>query len=452
MTITMLGGNTCWNSSLGYYYYKAGEEPTSPADLNIIMLFPNTQDGHWSRIKQNQSYNGNIGVNRGDAIQLKYYPHIASGDLSEGTTIFPANIKIGFMLKSNGWGMQGKNYCIKGLNDGDRKYNVWCSSTPGASYCYVPEEYAGNLSPYQYPNPYGESRSAKFAYKTVNGDKYAIVSFEDACNDQDYDDVIFALKPVNAFRPLPEIETKSVVTEGVYAFEDLWPAKGDYDMNDVVVDFKHEHELSRTNPNEDFTTFQETFYLTTYQNFVTLTNGLALKLNTKVQPKSIAMRKIASGSDEPENVTFEKDGNIYYLTEDVKGEIGTTYILELTYSAGLSSDKLASVQPFIFRKEPDNQNWEVHIPYEAPTTKMNTSYFGKDDDASVPKDNIFFVRSGDYPFAFYLAGVNIDAFMDTILVRGNESKKINDLYPDFLIWSTSKGVESPAWYLSPAIQ
>lgn len=451
VTITMLGGNTCWNSSLGYYYYKTGEEPTKPEDLNIIMLFPNTQDGHWSRIKTNQSYNGNIGVNRGDAIQLVYYPHIADGDFSEYTTVFPADMKIGFMLKSNGWGMQGKNYCIKGLNDGDRKYNVWCSSTTGASYCKVPDEYAGNLTPYQYPNPDGESRSAKFAYKTINGDKYAIVSFEDACNDQDYDDVIFALKPVNAFTPLPEIETKRIVTEGVYAFEDLWPAQGDYDMNDVVVDFKHERELSRTNKNEDFTTFQETFYLTTYQNYVTLTSGLALKLNTKVQPKSITMKKLASGSDEDETVTFEKDGKIYYLTNDVKGELGTTYILEVTYSDGIKSDQLASVQPFIFRKEADYQNWEVHIPFEAPTAKMNTSYFGTGDDASVIKDKIYFVRSGDYPFAFFLSGVNIEAFKNTILLRDNESKKINDLYPNFLQWSISKGIERPDWYLSPAI-
>ena len=45
VTVTVLGGNTCWNSSLGYYYYMDSERPTSPEDLNIIMLFPNTQDG-----------------------------------------------------------------------------------------------------------------------------------------------------------------------------------------------------------------------------------------------------------------------------------------------------------------------------------------------------------------------------------------------------------------------
>ena len=451
VTITMLGGSTCWNSSLGYYYYEVGKEPTDTKDLNIIMLFPNTQDGNWARFDSRKNdYNGNIGVNRGDAIQLMYYPNIADGDMSVVSNVFPANTKIGFILKSHGWGMQGEDYVIKGFAENDRKYNVWGASTPGLSYCKVPAGFENKKSPYQYPNPDGDSRSAKFAYKTVDGGKYAIVSFEDACNDEDYDDVIFALKPIDAFKPLPEIESDRVVTEGVYAFEDLWPAQGDYDMNDVVVDFKHEREMTRNNTNENFKTIYQTFYLTTYQNYVTLVSGLALKLNTKKKPTSIVMKKIASGSDDEETVTFENDGSIYYLTNDVKAELGTTYILELFYKDGVGKDDLASVEPFIFRKEANDQEWEVHIPYEAPTAKMDFSYFGKGDDASKVSDNIFFVRSGNYPFAFYLAGVNIDAFKDTILLRANESKMIDKLYPDFLDWSLSKGTEKEQWHLSPA--
>ena len=451
VTITMLGGSTCWNSSLGYYYYEVGKEPTDTKDLNIIMLFPNTQDGNWARFDSRKNdYNGNIGVNRGDAIQLMYYPNIADGDLSVVSNVFPANTKIGFILKSHGWGMQGEDYVIKGFAENDRKYNVWGASTPGLSYCKVPAGFENKKSPYQYPNPDGDSRSAKFAYKTVDGGKYAIVSFEDACNDEDYDDVIFALKPIDAFKPLPEIESDRVVTEGVYAFEDLWPAQGDYDMNDVVVDFKHEREMTRNNTTENFKTIYQTFYLTTYQNYVTLVSGLALKLNTKKKPTSIVMKKIASGSDDEETVTFENDGSIYYLTNDVKAELGTTYILELFYKDGVGKDDLASVEPFIFRKEANDQEWEVHIPYEVPTAKMDFSYFGKGDDASKVSDNIFFVRSGNYPFAFYLAGVNIDAFKDTILLRANESKMIDKLYPDFLDWSLSKGTEKEQWYLSPA--
>ena len=63
VTFTLLGGSTCWKSTLGYYYYTDGNKPTKPTDINIIMLFPNTQDGEWARAVEKKlvDYNG-IGV------------------------------------------------------------------------------------------------------------------------------------------------------------------------------------------------------------------------------------------------------------------------------------------------------------------------------------------------------------------------------------------------------
>ncbi len=454
VTITMLGGSTCWNSTLGYYYYMSNEKPTSPADLNIIMLFPNTQDGLWKNYKPQYDYQGNIGVNRGDVIQLMYYPNIGNnGDETGATTIFPAGIKIGFILKTNGWAMQGMDYAIKGVTDADRKYNVWSSSTLNGSYCNPAPFGTAGKAPYQFTNPNGESRSAKFAYTTEEGGKYAIVSFEDACNDQDYDDVIFALKPISSFTPLPVIENNRTTTVGVYAFEDLWPSAGDYDMNDVVVDFKHEKVMSRNSKNEDFKIFQETFYLTTYQNYVTLKSGLAFTLDTKVTPASIVMMKKANNADEFEVAQFTTfnttDGKtVYYLTDDVTAELGTTYMLELNYEKGLVEDnKTATIYPFIYREEANNMTWEVHIPLEAPTERMNRSYFGKDQDASF--DNHFFVGSTEYPFAYFLYQADIEEFKNTILKRENESIKISDIYTDFIEWSVSLGTKKADWYLKP---
>ena len=439
VTFTLLGGSTCWNSSLGYYYYTDANKPTKPEDIKIIMVFPNTQDGNWARATEKKliTYNG-IGVNRGDVVQLMYYPNIANDDNSGATKTFPKGTRIGFILRTQGWGKQGNNYCIKCEGDkGDKyynsKYNTWCATTDGLSY----SSDNGKI-----PNPDGESRAAKFSYKASNGEKYTIVSFEDALDDEDFDDLIFALKPVNVFADLPEVEPQKSSTNGVYAFEDLWPKTGDYDLNDAVVNVKHEKEF-----NNKGKIIKETFYLTTYQNYVTLTSGLALTLETKTTPQSIAMKKIAKGSTAAEEASFTKDGNVYYLTADFKGELGTTYILELTYQNPLgSSADLASVKPFIYRSEGD-KNWEVHIPMEAPTAKMNTSYFGTEDDASNPSKGLYFVREGNYPFAFYLAGANISVFENTILKRENEKKRIDELFPGFLDWSTSNGKTNQDWYL-----
>jgi LruC domain-containing protein len=463
VTITMLGGSTCWNSTLGYYYYLPNDEPQKPEDLNVIMLFPNTQDGEWKNMKSNYSYRGNIALQRGDAVLLKYYPHIGEDGtleqrLADETTEFPAGIKIGFILKANGWGMQGEQYTIQGFPDRNRKYNVWGASTDKTSYC-KPFGQAGK-APYQYCNPNGESRSAKFAYKKVLKDgtveKFAIVSFEDACNDQDYDDVIFALKPVNSFTPLPEIENKVTTTVGVYAFEDLWPSKGDYDLNDVVLDFKHQIFSSNKDDGKVFKIFKETFSVTTYQNYVELVSGLAFRLMTDDSPKpsSIVVKKKASNSDTEEVVeTPSVSGNIYYLTPNVENEIGSTYTLELTYDNGITATN-AKVQPFIYRWEEDDlgnrRTWEVHIPYEAPSPTFKKGYFGTDDDASNPDEGKYFVRSvksGNYPFAYFLYGASIVPFQETILVRKNESRSIDTFFEKYPNWATTNGKENKDWYL-----
>ena len=443
VTFTLLGGSTCWKSTLGYYYYTDGNKPTKPTDINIIMLFPNTQDGEWARAVEKKlvDYNG-IGVNRGDVVQLMYYPNIANNDKTGATKVFPKGTRIGFILKTQGWAAQGNKYSILCLDDKGKdkywsnKYNTWCSTTDGLS---VGKQV--NNEKIKVPIVNGESRGAKFSYKTASGDNFTIISFEDAMDDKDFDDLIFALKPVGVFAPLPEIADKKSSTNGVYAFEDKWPSKGDYDLNDAIIDAKHEKEFNKGK------IIKETFYLTTYQNYVELTSGLALTLNTNVTPKSIVMKKIAPGSTEAVEATFTKDNSIYYLTDDIKKEVGTTYILELTYGTALSSSsQMASIQPFIYRSE-GNQNWEVHIPMEAPTVKMNRNYFKKDDDCSDLIHQQYFVRQGNYPFAFYLKNADIEAFKETILKRENESIPINEFFPGFLDWSTSGGTTNQDWYL-----
>ena len=462
VAVTLVGGNTCWNSTMGYYYYTEGQTPTDPMDLNIIMLFPNTQDGQSSFItSRGNNYYGNVALSPGDMVQLMYYPNIASGDYSGATKKFPKGTRIGFILKSNGWGMQktvgDKKYYNSYLGERkdaptvSRQYNAWAASTDGLSYSTDDsDQNKADNGTYAKPNPEGQARTAKFAYENAQGKQYAIVSFEDACNDDDFDDVILALKPVGVFENLPTPDEKETKTTGVYAFEDLWPAKGDYDMNDAVVDF--EQVWTWNTPDVKTTEskiYKEVVKLTTYQNYVTLKSGLAVTLNTKGTPDNINIKKVAPATKDTTDVNFTQEGNTYLLTNDITDELGTTYILELVYEAGIEPSNIASIQPFIYRTEGEGR-WEVHIPFEAPTSKMITGYFGTLDDKSVPAEGKYYVRNSNYPFAFYLEGVNIDTFKETLLLRKNESVKISDLYPSFLPWVKSNGVEHADWYLHPS--
>lgn len=434
VTITALGSFTCWNSSLAYYYYNESNKPKKRTDLNPIMLFPNTQDGKRYTGDINTIYKGNIGMVRGDVIQLMYYPNIANGDYSGATTMFPKGTKIGFLMRTNGWGMMGTDYCTKTYSNA---MNIWVSSTEGMSFA---EPFSGKT--FKVPNDTGEARTALFSYSTPDNKKFCILSFEDACDDKDYNDLIFALNPANVFLGLNEVEKDKTTTFGVYAFEDMWPLRGDYDMNDVVVDCQHELTYSSNK------VIKEVFYLTTYQNYVKMKSGLALKLETKVTP-TITMKKIVSG--QTKTASFTKEGDYYYLTDNITKELGTTYVLELSYSSAQSISNIAKVKPFIWRDD-NGRRWEVHIPYEAPSPKMDMSYFGTGNDKSIPAQGKYYIRSGNYSFAFYLDGAKAEYFMDNILKRENESVPINTFFPGFLEWSVSDGKKNPDWYLHPINQ
>ena len=466
VSVTLVGSNTCWNNCLGYYYYQ-GEAPTNLKDIHVVMLFPNTQDGHSQFINNSNKswkgeYNGNIALDRGDAVQLIYYPNIAgeNGNEEGATPIFPAGTKIGFLLKSNGWGMQKTqgntkyHNGYKGAASGTlpRQYNCWSASTDGLSYCPENEEQnAWDLGCLLNPNPEGLSRTAKFAYEK-DGQQYAIVAFEDAANDEDYGDVILALKPIGVFQELPVPTSKTTTTNDVFAYEDLWPSAGDYDMNDAVVDVVEDRVLTMFKyKNKTFLT-KQIFKFTTDQNYVEKKSGLAVTLESMSDalPTTVEMKKILPGKTEPVQANFTKDGDVYLLTDDIKKELGTTYILELTYEGGIQEDtKAGKVKPFIYRNEEGDKRWEVHIVKEAPTAKMNMSYFGTEDDKSDPSQKKYYVGAGDYPFAFKLAGVGIDAFKDNILKLENERKRIDEFFPKFIGWSTSNGTKNKDWYLHP---
>ncbi|MBO4264019.1 MAG: LruC domain-containing protein [Bacteroidales bacterium] len=438
VSLAALGSMTCWNSSFGYYYYTASQQPESTEDLNVIMLFPNTQDGYRYTPILGSQYQGNIGMQRGDVIQLLYYPNIADGDVSTVSTVFPKGTRIGFVLKPNAWGSQGNAYCTKnGSNVMNKKMNIWSASTDGLSYCNQ------DLGSYKLANLTGEARTAKFSYISPNGTQYAIVSIEDACDDADYDDLLFALNPADVFTELPQVAEGKTTKRGVYAFEDRWPRQADYDMNDVMVECIQEQYFQSGNVK------QQVFSLTTYQNVVADISGLALRLVTKAKPSSIVMKKKAPGEAEAVTTSYSFDGEAYYLTSDITATLGTTYIFEITYSSAQNLSKLATIQPFLYRDYEDGQRWEVHIPYESPTSHMDPRFFRDGDDASDTNAGRFYVNKGEYPFAFYLDNAKIDYFLDNILKHENEGKPIDRFFPEFGAWSTSRGKKNADWYLHP---
>lgn len=426
VVITLLGSNTCWNSSMGYYYYKTGNKPKSLADADVVMIFPNTQDGRWSNSPwESRLYQG---VERGTAVQLIYYPEIADGSKAGATTVFPADYRIGFVLATNAW--------TNRLRAGDKKYRA--ATSDGLSV-------NNNGVAYQTP------RTAVFRYTDKkSGINSVLFSFEDHNNDENFSDVVFTMtsNPVDAVTDIPSVDVNdgkktANVLRGIYAFEDLWPSRGDYDMNDVMVRSDYEKVFNEKG------IFEESFMLKTFANFAGNANGLAVTLTGAAADAKFEFSVRKPGAETFEAADFERDGKVVLLTPDVKETMGATYRITAKYDAPVAEAQAGTIKPFIYRTDRDGltagKRWEVHIPYEAPTARAEMSFFGTNDDKSVPEKGIYYVRAENYPFAFFLSGAN-DGDVAKLLDQTNEKSPIDQVYPAYAEWAATNGEKNKDWY------
>ena len=426
VVITLLGSNTCWNSSMGYYYYKTGNKPKSLADADVVMIFPNTQDGRWSNSPwESRLYQG---VERGTAVQLIYYPEIADGSKAGATTVFPADYRIGFVLATNAW--------TNRLRAGDKKYRA--ATSDGLSI-------NNNGVAYQTP------RTAVFRYTDKkSGINSVLFSFEDHNNDENFSDVVFTMtsNPVDAVTDIPSVDVNdgkktANVLRGIYAFEDLWPSRGDYDMNDVMVRSDYEKVFNEKG------IFEESFMLKTFANFAGNANGLAVTLTGAAADAKLEFSVRKPGAETFEAADFERDGKVVLLTPDVKETMGATYRITAKYDAPIDEAQAGTIKPFIYRTDRDGltagKRWEVHIPYEAPTARAEMSFFGTNDDKSVPEKGIYSVRAENYPFAFFLSGAN-DGDVAKLLDQTNEKSPIDQVYPAYAEWAATNGEKNKDWY------
>lgn len=412
IAVTMLGGRTCWNSSMGYYYYEEGKKPASLNDAHIILLFPNTQDGTWGSNNEASSYKG---VEHGNAVQLYYYPHIASGSQEGKTEVFPAGYRIGFVLATNTWGHK--------LRTGNK--DCYAATSEGLSI--------------KDGKQVTEPRTAVYR----NGEAI-VFSFEDHIEDYNFSDVVFTMKsnPIDAITDIPDINEDAVVptsVKGVYAFEDQWPQKGDYDLNDVMVS---SHYGKTVNANM---VVSETFVFNTFCNYATLKSGLGVVLEN-VDLKNAEVTLTIDGKEKA--ITGKGTSrNIFLLSENVKDYMRKDYRLTVKYPQPIIKIGEGSARVFIWRAGNDNKNWELHVAKEAPTELADTdNFFGKEDDLSDLEQRVYYVREGNYPFAFFLAGATQDDISE-LLESSNESKPIDNVYPKYNTWVEGGCKDADAgWY------
>jgi LruC domain-containing protein len=336
------------------------------------------------------------------------------------------------------------------------------SATPGATIRYTtngtePTVSSGTI--YSSAIPVNVSMTIKaIAYKTnfTNSD---VVSgtYSLGSEDGDNDGVIDVEDdyPQDATRALNNFFPST--GSGTVAFEDLWPSQGDFDLNDVVVDFSFKTITNASNK-----------LVETYATFVlratgaALRNGFGFQLASNSIPASaitvtgmnltkdyitLGSNGTEEGQSKPTFIVFDNAFDLLANPGTGSGinvTIGAPYVepatitLHIVYTPNTYDAELLDIEhfnPFIIVNMVRGR--EVHLPDYAPTSLQDMTMFGTFDDNSIPVINRYYKTSTNLPWGF----MTLESF-----AYPAEKTPIMDCYIHFAEWAQSSGQKYPDWY------
>ena len=441
--VSVISSQAQYNNSLAYFCYDGPKEDLARmtqaerSQFYVICAFQFAKSSH-------TMYGA---LRPGEYVKLKYYDK-ATGQLKDK---FPVGTTVGWVLSSNGFVTTGNSNCYTKNRSQDYP---WYYSTPDW-------------------NPEVKDKNHTIIFTAKDGDKeYVCFGFEDNNNDSaegdgDCNDVIFHVKldPGNAITPPPTIPEEGEIEEtetknGYLAFEDNWPRKGDYDLNDVVAKYEssiiYVHKVDK-NPPATRAASKEP-YIRSIKDKISLVHAGANFSNAFAYKVDIDSKRLKSitvdGS--PYSVIPDGTGFLVELCPNVNavivpyeyGTIPKVYNITMEFSESADSyvtqsefntnELCAPYNPYISPKP----GVEVHLPMYSPTSKTTKSLFGTEDDRS--GNGLWYVsgENNNYPFAIHLSGA-------TDFKIPVEEKSIDKTYPKYNSWVESNKTRDKDWYLHP---
>jgi LruC domain-containing protein len=422
VTFVTEGANN--RSTLFYYKYHKNFPPQTPSDIDsMIVVFANSSflNSGGGLATGNKVYIGQVGA---DTV-------IAYGIISNGFNITNATI-------GNG---QYTLFANKDLNPESnpalRQHMVLVNDLATNRLVMGFEDIRRD-----YPNCDHDFNDVMF-YTTSNpvaAITTSGVSTLPNSNDTDGDgikdsDDEYPTDPLRAFNNYyPSVSGKASV-----AFEDLWPYKGDYDLNDVVVDYKYKIVTNAGNRVKDVNAnytlrasggiIQSSFaveFPTLRSNVVGLTGAIL------ESGQNNAVISVFSNSR-----TEMQDWNTFQninSTDTVNYNVNFT----LTTPVNLSSFGLNEYNPFIWgNSHGKDRGYEIHLAGKSWTGLANTALLGTGHDDTKLNGSKTYLTLNNLPFA-----INIpERFAYPI-----ESADITSAHLKFAAWAQSGGTLFPDWY------
>jgi len=447
VTVTFLHENTTYRSSLGFFTYTPDAVPRTPADAQAVIFFPNVSYG--------VSGGSAAGLRTGDSLRLGR---------------FPAGTHVGFVLVADGFDpVTGVNgyvdqsrlfYTLPGLNpESDpamRAHSVWLHDQGGQRFVLGFEDQLRTAA--ATTNDFNDALLLVSVSPTTAADTTGVVPLPQA-GDRDGDGVLdandeFPDDPTRAFR----VRYPSATTRGTLAFEDLWPAQGDYDMDDLVLRYVFEQVLDAAGRVKDVSAslqveargamFHNGFGLELTGVAATVLESASISTNggdpLPLQPESGQRWLTVIASTDATTLTPSVPGCRFFNTEHTcPYGVGGDVDLQLTFTPAQPIATLGQppFNPFIFRTE--RRGLEVHLPDHPPTSRADARLLGTSADSSDPARNRYYKTATNLPFA-----LDIPASWRYPL----ETVPIVNAYLSFAPWAESGGTLKQDWYLTNTIE
>lgn len=450
--VTFLG-EYAWNeNSFGYYWYEKGSVPQEATDratflnnLKKIIILPNASMGEYAPYGTHNNYakfdTKEAPASINTRYQLLYAEFDNDGNPTNVTKHFPPNTVIGFFLIVNGFGAYKGGLSEKNV-DSNSSYGMVSGSRKVGKLQLNTTKYYSNKE----FNEGDRKRYIALSLKNTNNvegkENTFVYGIEDS-DDWSCDDFLFTLHstPALSLKPEdPEVEIKPVepkeepsgnikakTFDKTYAFEDIWPGGGDYDLSDVVV--RHTRKITYDSKNSAVKTVEDKFTLVDDEK-TEYKNAFAI-----VYPKNHrGYLKL------PEGVKEESETGAIIITDDVRGKNGVSYTITRTFDValGLSDIEIEDINPFIINQTTGpaytkSDRIEIHLPNHSVTSKGR-----KDTDTASPW---FISKDRRYPYAIEIPNNSWKPCENGVRI-GSKS----GAYPKYNSWVESGGTEEAEWY------
>lgn len=439
--ITFVHEGADYLNSLGYYTYPTGQKPTSADAIDTIKV-----------ILPNASLKGSQGVGNmlmGDKVKI--------GRFKPGTSV-------GFVLIQNAYKTSDKSI----------NYN--------AVKFYTDEQL----------NPEGSSNLKRHNVLLNDASQRVfLVGFEDinrtpgSNSDQDFNDLVFFAQsnPVDAISPVgvPFVDEKVTDTDkdgvpdlydeyptdpalaynryypskfvwGTIAFEDMWPAEGDYDLNDLVVSYQYKFAMNAANN----VVHMDGSYKPLAAG-ASFNNGFGVQLPlTPNTVKSVSGQRLsgnyiklsANGTESNQSSAvivpfdsykglFASNPNFINTVQNSAFVKSDTAHITVHFTSLLQEDFTARApfNPFLISNQ--TRGREVHLVNQLPTDLADKSLLSTQSDNSNISKNRYYITKENRPFALDIFG----SFDYPV-----EKKAVYDVYKYFSQWALSGGLQYADWY------